>query len=387
MFTEKGILIVPFSVTDTFQNVNCIGGNMEKYSAINKVGLIPRKVNPDNFESPVNAINSWITPNHLFFIRCHLPYPDLSLETWTLTLNGEVNTSKSISYNELIKMPHISKDVIIECSGNKRGLMEPPASGNQFEMGTIGNAKWTGVPLSFVLELADIKDNVKEIIFSGLDKGFRPDMPQELNFIRSLPNDKNLLNECILALYMNDVPLPFEHGFPLRLIVPGWHGMAHVKWLSHITASSSQFKGPFQTVDYVYINNEDDYSNAVPVTENKVNSIISWPGKGEIIKPGQYIIKGIAWTGGNRTVQKVQVSTDNGTNWSDAQLTSPEHKPYTWTFWEFTWNISQPGHYSVLARAVDSLGNMQPKHAAWNAKGYSNNSIHKIDVVVPVQRS
>lgn len=173
------------------------------------------------------------------------------------------------------------------------------------------------------MEQAGIKDNVKEIIFSGLDKGFRPDMPQELNFVRSLPNDKNLLNECILALYMNDVPLPFEHGFPLRLIVPGWHGMAHVKWLSHITASSKQFKGPFQTVDYVYITNEDDYSNAVPVTESKVNSIISW----------------------------------------------------------------QPGHYSILARAVDSLGNMQPKHAAWNAKRYSNNSIHKVDVVVPAQKS
>lgn len=360
---------------------------MEKYNAINKVGLIPRKMNPDNLESPVNVINSWITPNNLFFIRNHLPYPDISTENWMLTLDGEVNGSKTITYDELLKMPHISKVVTIECSGNKRGLMEPPASGDQFGFGTIGNAKWTGVPLLDMLDKAGIQENVKEVIFTGSDSGFRPDMSEMVNFVRSLPYDRNLLKECLLALYMNDVPLPFEHGFPLRLIVPGWHGMAHVKWVNRITVSSTQFKGPFQSVDYVYITNEDDYSNAVPVTENKVNSIITSPSNGEIIKPGRNIIKGISWAGGNRTISKVQVSTDNGTNWSDAQLITPEHGPFTWTFWEFAWNVTQAGHYSILSRSVDSSGNRQPKHAAWNAKGYSNNSIHKIDVIVPAQKS
>lgn len=360
---------------------------MEQFGAINQVGLIPRKMNPDNLESPINVINSWITPNSLFFIRNHLPYPDISIENWKLTIDGEVRSSIQIMYRELLELSQISKTVTIECSGNKRGLMEPPASGDQFELGTIGNAKWTGVPLLDILNNAGINENTKEIVFTASDSGYRPDMSEKVNFVRSLPFDTNLLRECLLALYMNDVPLPLEHGFPLRLIVPGWHGMAHVKWLSRITASSTQFKGPFQSVDYVYITNEDDYSNAVPVTENKVNSIITSPGNGEIIKPGSNTIKGIAWTGGNRTVSKVQVSTDNGTNWSDAQLTTPEHGPFTWTFWEFAWNVNQPGHYSILARAQDSLGNMQPKHAAWNAKGYSNNSIHKIDFIVPSQRS
>jgi sulfite oxidase len=360
---------------------------MEKYTTINEVGLIPRKMNPDNLESPVNVINSWITPNNLFFIRNHLPYPDISIESWSLTVGGEVTNSIQMMYRELFEMSHISKIVTIECSGNKRGLMEPPASGDQFMLGTIGNAKWTGVPLLDILDRAGINGNVKEIIFAGSDFGFRPDMSEKVNFVRSLPHDRNLLKECLLALCMNDVPLPFEHGFPLRLIVPGWHGMANIKWVNRITASSTQFKGPFQAVDYVYITNEDDYSNAVPVTENKVNSIITSPANGEIIKPGSIIIKGIAWAGGNRTVSKVQVSTDNGTIWTDAKLTSPEHGPFTWTFWEITWNVSQAGHYSILARSVDNLGNKQPKHAAWNVKGYSNNSIHKIDVTVPSQRS
>lgn len=362
-------------------------GNMEKHSAINLVGLISRKMNPDNLESPVNVIDSWITPNNLFFIRNHLPYPDISIENWSLIIDGEVNSSKSISYDELVQMSHIFKFVTIECSGNKRGLMEPPASGDQFMTGTIGNAKWKGVPLLNILDSVGIRENVKEIIFTGSDSGFRPDMSEKVNFVRSLPYDRNLLGECILALYMNDEPLPFEHGFPLRLIVPGWHGMAHVKWINRITASSTEFKGPFQAIDYVYLTNEDDFSNAVPVRENKINSIITSPGNGEIIKPGNITIKGIAWNGGSRTVSKVQVSTDKGTNWADARLTSPEHVPYTWTFWEFTWAVNQAGHYSILAKAEDSSGNKQPRHAAWNVKGYSNNSIHKIDVIIPIQRS
>lgn len=358
---------------------------MEKYSAINEVGLIPHKLNPDNLESPLSAINSWITPNNLFFIRNHFPYPDISPETWSLTLNGELNGRKTVTYDELLNMQHISKVVTIECAGNKRKLMEPPAPGDQFGPGTIGNAKWTGVPLLDMLDRSGVKENVKEIVFTGSDSGFRPDMPEKISFTRSLPYDRNLLKECLLALYMNDAQLTFEHGFPLRLVVPGWHGMAHVKWVSAITASSIQFKGPFQSIDYVHIVNEDDYSNAFPVTENKVNSIITSPGNGEILKPGRIIIKGIAWAGGSRTVSKVQVSFDNGINWSDANLTTPEHAPYNWAFWETDWDAVQAGRYSILSRALDSSGNIQPRHAAWNAKGYGNNSIYKVDVVVPAQ--
>ena len=181
---------------------------------------------------------------------------------------------------------------------------------------------------------------------------------------------------------MNDEPIPHKHGFPLRLIVPGWYGMAHVKWVSRINASSVPFKGPFQAIDYVYIPKEGDYQNAVPVTEMKVNSIITWPSKGEKVHFGQHKGRGLAWTG-KGMISRVEVSSDNGMTWNAAQLTSPEHVKYTWTFWEYTWNISAPGNYLLQARAQDSNSNVQPKSASWNAKGYGNNSIHEVAISVP----
>ena len=344
-------------------------------------GLIPHRIQPENLESPINIINSWITPNDLFYIRNHLSYPSFSLDSWVLTFKDK-SKNKRFGYAELLNMPQISKTVTIECSGNKRGLMEPPVSGDQWNLGAIGNAKFTGVPLSYLLDQVGLDSNIEELVFKGLDSGTRPDLPGTFNFERSLPNDKTLLSECLLALSMNDEPLPFKHGFPLRLIVPGWYGMAHVKWLSEISAIDSQFKGPFQVVDYVYLQNEDDYSNAIPVAEIKVNSIISWPSKGEQLKPDAYTIKGLAWAG-KATILYVQISTDNGFTWNNARLTSPEHGPYTWTFWEYSWEAITPGHYFIIARAVDSNGNKQPRVAAWNAKGYGNNSTHRIQVTIP----
>ena len=239
-------------------------------------------------------------------------------------------------------MPQVSKFVTIECSGNKRSLLEPPVPGEQWQIGAVGNAKWTGVSLSYLLDQLQIKGNAVELVFTGSDAGIRPDMDTPVNFIRSLPLDKALLSECILALAMNDEPIPHKHGFPLRLIVPGWYGMAHVKWVNKITATSTPFKGPFQAIDYVYITNEGDYHDALPVTEMKVNSIITWPSKGELLHLGTHTVRGLAWAG-KGTVAMVEVSIDNGMTWTIAKLTSPEHVPFTWTFWEYSWQLPHQG--------------------------------------------
>ncbi|WP_407309377.1 sulfite oxidase [Desulfosporosinus sp. SB140] len=347
-----------------------------------KPGLIPRQMMPENMESPLNNILTWITPNELFYTRNHLPYPTINLESWVLSLGGDFEKPISFSYAQLKQMPKVDRYVTIECSGNKRGLMEPPVPGEQWQIGAVGNAKWTGVPLTYILDQAQIKDTAVELVFTGADSGIRPDMDTNVNFERSLPLDKTLLSECILAWKMNDEPIPYKHGFPLRLIVPGWYGMAHVKWISRITATSSPFKGPFQAIDYVYITNEGDYDNALPVTEMKVNSIITWPSKGERIHLGQHTLRGLAWTG-KGTISRVEISMDDGMSWNAARLTSPEHEPFTWTFWEYLWDISIPGHYSLLVRAFDNKGQIQPKAAPWNAKGYGNNSIHQISITVP----
>lgn len=347
-----------------------------------KPGLIPRQVMPENLESPINNVLSWITPTEMYYARNHLPYPTIQMQSWALNLSGEVEKPLNFTYEQLIQMPQVRKFVTMECSGNKRALMEPPVPGEQWQIGAVGNAKWTGVPLTYILDQAKLKETAVELIFTGADSGIRPDMDAPVNFERSLPLDRSLMAECILALKMNDEPIPHKHGFPVRLIVPGWYGMAHVKWVSSINATSMPFKGPFQAIDYVYITNEGDYRNAVPVTEMKVNSIITWPSKGEKVHLGQHTVRGLAWTG-KGTIDKVEVSSDNGTTWNPAQLTSSEHEQYTWTFWEYPWNITAPGHYLLLARAYDSYGNVQPEAAPWNAKGYGNNSIHQIALMAP----
>jgi DMSO/TMAO reductase YedYZ molybdopterin-dependent catalytic subunit len=181
---------------------------------------------------------------------------------------------------------------------------------------------------------------------------------------------------------MNDQPLPQKHGFPVRLLVPGWYGMASVKWLDHITALKTPFKGPFQTIDYVYLPKENDYQNATPVTEIKINSMITFPSPGLMMPKGSHTIRGMAWTGKN-TISQVEVSTDWGATWSKAKLTSPEHDEFNWTLWEYEWSIKIPGKYTIMARAIDSQGNIQPMKAEWNAKGYANNSIHQVNVEVP----
>jgi len=347
-----------------------------------KPGLIPRQVMPENMESPINNVLTWITPNEQFYARNHLPYPTIDLQSWALCLGGEVERPLNFTYEQLKQMPQVDRFVTIECSGNKRALLNPPVPGEQWEIGAIGNVKWTGVPLTLILDQIKLKDTAVEVIFTGADSGIRPDMDTPVHFERSLPLDRALMAECLLALKMNDELIPYKHGFPIRLIVPGWYGMAHVKWVTHITAVSIPFQGPFQAIDYVYITNEGDYHNAVPVTEMKVNSIITWPSKEEQVHLGLHTVRGLAWTG-KGTISKVEVSIDNGITWNAARLTSTEHEPYTWTFWEYPWNITVPGHYFLLARAHDGNGNVQPKVAPWNAKGYGNNSIHKIMVNVP----
>ncbi len=359
---------------------------MQTLSATNpaegKPGLILAKLQPENMETPLGAINTWVVPSELFYVRNHFPYPQIDLASWSLSVGGQASKQLTFNYEQLQKMPQIEKHVTFECAGNKRSFLNPATAGEQYGIGAVGNAKWTGVSLAYLVDQAGVNAGVKELVFTGADSGQRPDMAGEFHYQRSLPFQKDLLSECLLALKMNDQPLPYKHGAPVRLVVPGWYAMANVKWLTGITASVEPFRGPFQAVDYVLLEREDDYQSAVPVTEMKVNSVITWPSKGEVLKAGVYTIKGLAWSGKGK-IAKVSVSTDDGTNWAEATLTSPEHRQYTWTFWQYSWSVSSPGHYSIMAKAEDSAGNQQPRVSPWNVKGYGNNMMHQVVVSIP----
>jgi sulfite oxidase len=345
-------------------------------------GLTPVSAPLENLESPIQVMDSWVTPSELFYVRNHLPYPEISLSSWKLTVDGQVRQSFELAYDDLRRLPQVSRHVTLECAGNRRSGLPVPAPGPQWNLGAVGNAKWTGVPLSTVLDRAGLSPQATELVFTGADSGSRADMNGQFTYIRSLPNDEKLLAECILALAMNDEPLPPKHGFPLRLIVPGWYGMAQVKWLTGITAADLPFKGPWQAFDYVYVTDEDDYSGAVPVREMKVNSVITWPFTEQLVKQGTHAVKGVAWSGSG-SVASIQVSVDGGIVWQDARIANPEHTAATWTFWQFPWTAEKCGRYVIMVRAEDTAGNRQPPQSVWNAKGYGNNGVHAIRVTVP----
>jgi DMSO/TMAO reductase YedYZ molybdopterin-dependent catalytic subunit len=341
---------------------------------------IPRSFFPENKELPLTMPTERITPVPLFYRRNHMPYPIVELHKWHLSVEGCIKSPLRLNYSDLLRLPKITLPVTLECAGNKRALWDPKTQGEQFALGAISNAIWTGVPLNTVLDVADVKPEAMEIVFEGMDVGFRTDMPDVLSYSRSLPLTKAMHPDTLLALYMNFEPLSVEHGCPVRLIVPGWYAMASVKWLRRIVVMDHPFDGPFQTRDYVLLTEPHDYVNAVPVTEIQVNSSISYPLDQQVIRRGRHYVYGIAWSGSTR-VESISVSTDGGYHWRPA-ICLDSKQQYSWRRWVFQWNVQHPGEYTIMSRATDELGATQPLRALWNVKGYMNNSIHTVKVYI-----
>ncbi len=350
--------------------------------------LIPLSEDPLCRESVLTSLDTWITPVERFYIRNHfseIPAPDMS--TWRLEINGEVRQPLSLSFDDLLALPARELAMTMECAGNSRSYVTPPAEGLTFRHGAVSTARWKGVPLSVILlDEARLKSTAREITFKGADHGEEEEegIPLRIDYQRSLPLDKALHPDTILAYEMNGQPLPPAHGYPLRLIVPGWYGMASVKWLVNVHASAESFQGFFQKRRYVFINEgvESPASlDRAPVTTLKVKSLITSPRHGEVIPQGPITIRGLAWSGQGE-VRKVEVSTEESNSWQEAKLIG-ESVPNTWRMWEHTWDAFQPGHYIIMVRATDSSGNTQPASIPWNFRGYANNSIHTIAVEVP----
>ncbi|UUZ92695.1 sulfite oxidase [Paenibacillus sp. P25] len=302
------------------------------------------------------------------------------MSTWRLGVQGSVRNPRSFTYRELLSMPQVTLPVTLECSGNKRALFHPKARGEQWQTGGVSHAVWTGVALRDILSMCGLLDRAREVVFEGLDRGERTDRPGIFAYARSLPLEKALHPHTIIALHKNGKPLPYKHGFPARLIVPGWYGMASVKWLHRIVVTDHAFQGPFQTVDYVYYKDEADPSHRRPVTVMKVNSVIARPSDQEIVRRGVHTVTGAAWSGEGPVVQ-AHVSVDAGRTWQEAEWLDPPF-PYAWRRWRLRWNAARPGAYDIMVKALDASGRTHPKEAEWNLKGYGNNGIHHIRVYV-----
>lgn len=336
--------------------------------------LTTRSLDPENQETPIHFLNhNQSVPTALFYRRNHFDYPFLSSEDFGIQLSGLVEKPMKFSYFDILHMPSNTVETLIECSGNKRALFKEKLFGEQWENGAMSQGVWKGVTLSNLLAKSGIKYHAREIAFKGKDSGIKKN--KQVHFERSLPLSKALNPEVIIAYEYNGNPITPKHGFPFRLIVPGWYGMASVKWLTEIIVIQDHFTGPFQTEDYVYYYKD---GTAEPVTNNKVNSTILQPMDKQILPVGNHLIKGIAWTG-NGVIDKVELSFDQGRSWTPARLLE-EPKEFQTVQWQFPISIKSGKEYRITVRAADRSGKEQPNEAVWNEKGYGYNAQMEITV-------
>jgi DMSO/TMAO reductase YedYZ molybdopterin-dependent catalytic subunit len=323
---------------------------------------------PENSETPLEDARGWLTPTRLFFVRNHFPVPEIDVNTWRLTVGGCVGKPRAWSWRELTDLPEKTVFATVECAGNGRSFLHPHVHGVQWGAGAVGHAEWTGVPLRLVLQESGVRPEALEVLFRGADHGREAGHDGEMHFERSLPLGKALDPDTLLAYRMNGELLDARHGFPVRLFVPGWYGVASVKWLTSIEVVNRPCKGYYQSVKYSVNRRVAGSTESVAVGPMFVKSEMLRPREGVTLGLGLNRVSGLAWAG-EESVARVEVSTDGGTSWAEAALAGPQAK-YSWTLWEYLWEVGQPGDYSLLARAVSSSGKTQPvEHDPIN-KGY-----------------
>jgi DMSO/TMAO reductase YedYZ molybdopterin-dependent catalytic subunit len=346
------------------------------------VGLITRQKEPKVLETPTNQVDSFLTPAELFYVRSHSPAPKLSAESYRLQIGGAVRNPFSLTYQQLREMPAVTRLALLECAGNSRVFLVPQVQGAQWELGAAGNAEWTGVPLSALLERAGLEDDACEIVLEGPDRARpaeKPIPPAPVPYARSLPRAKALQPEVLIAYQMNGHDLTEDHGYPVRAIVPGHYAMASVKWLTQIYAVREPFKGYWQTSDYAYWDYVEGHPVRRPLGEMRVKSEIFRPAPYETVEPDQaYTVFGAAWAG-ETEVTEVLVSTDGGQTWAEAEFIDPLDR-YAWRRWRFNWvTPKERGRYILTSRAKAANGNFQPD------KHDENYASYVIDHVLPIE--
>jgi sulfite oxidase len=346
--------------------------------------MIARSPRPEDLEMPLDGFTDWITPIDRFFVRCHTYTPTVNLNDWSLKVDGKVDHPISFTLADLKKLPRVELVGVLECAGNGRKFYEPHVAGTQWAFGSVGNGRWTGVRLRDVLQKAGIQSSAQQILLDGADTplGTMPD------FQRTITTAKALDPDTLLAYEMNGQALPVQHGFPLRVIAPGWAGDSWVKWLQHIEVLDHEFDGFWMKTAYrhppqhVAPGAAVDVSAMVPVTDLNVKSVIAAPDGWA--KPGIVRIHGTAWSNAS-SVSKVELSTDGGQTWKTAKLGGRPTK-YGWRLWQLDWKAAE-GKYTLMARATNMAGQTQPLTQEWNPNGYLWNVAQPVGVTIAAQAS
>lgn len=340
---------------------------------------------PEDLETPVGYFDSWVTPVDAFFVRQHLPRaPAIDPAAYRLTINGMVSKPAQLTLAALQKLPQHTVPATLECTGNGRAFYNPKVPGIQWGRGAVGNAEWTGPRLSDVLKLAGADPKAAYLEIDGADSG----VAQTPDFVRGMPMEKAMHPATLLALKMNG-QTPDIHGFPARLIVPGWDGTSWVKWVIRLSPVAEQSKGFFMNPGYRYP--KYNLPPGSPPKPAELEVIEGMPVKSTLTSPedgariafvvgGPIAIRGFAWAGEN-AIERVEVSTDGGSRWQNAQL-SAQKLPFAWRMFTLNWVPRDPGYYTVLSRATDTAGRVQPIVPPWNPSGYLWNGIDRVGVTV-----
>ena len=332
-----------------------------------------------NHGMPLEALRYPVTPVGLHYLLTHYDVPEVNAESWSLLVRGE--RELSLGLDELQARPRVELAVTMECAGNGRARLDPRPVSQPWLLEAVGTARWGGTPLRPLLEEAGVGEGAVELLFTGVDRG--SEGGDEQAFQRSLPVEEALRDEVLLAYEMNGAPLPPQHGFPLRLVVPGWYGMTNVKWLSEIAVLREPFSGYQQSWSYRVRQTEDEEGE--PLSRMLPRSLLVPPGIPEfltrerLVPAGEVVVQGRAWSG-LAPVASVEVSADGGSTWAAAEL-EPEDGRWAWRGWSYRWQ-AEPGSWVLCSRARDEAGNEQPLEPAWNLGGYANNAVQRVPVTV-----
>lgn len=350
-----------------------------------KDGLVVHNDRPMNAETPEHLLDDAITPTERHFIRNNGLLPeDMDAETWTLTIDGLVDTPLELSIADLReRFEVVTMALVVECGGNGRAAFDPPASGNQWGQGAVGCAEWTGVRLKDVLEAAGVQDSVIYTGHYGADIHLSGD-PDRVAISRGMPIEKARGDNVLIAFEMNGGPLHPMNGAPLRLVVPGWPGSCSQKWLTRIELrdvvhDGEKMEAPSYRVPAYPVAPGQDVPEAdfVIIERMPVKSIVTFPATDSEIGL-QTEVRGHAWSG-DRSIAKVEVTSDHGASWHEAELDAPVNDG-AWQSWRTNLTLPMAGYYEIWARATDSEGETQPFALQWNPRGYLNNTFHKVGV-------
>lgn len=371
-----------------------LADSKKEFKIKGKDGLTVLNDRPVNAETAPHLLDDAVTPNKRHFIRNNGLVPDnaeaMNAGGWQLAIDGEVNKALTLTLSDLkSRFENVTLKLQLECGGNGRSFFNPPARGNQWSLGAVGCAEWTGVRVRDVFKAAGIKSSAVYTGYYGSDVHLSG-KPGKVVISRGAPMSKMMDPNTLLAFKMNGEDLPPWHGFPVRIVAPGWPGSVSGKWVKRIWVRDRVHDGPKMTgTSYRTPAYPVKPGQKIPkkdwniIQSMPVKSLVTFPETGAVLPKGSRTldVRGHAWAG-DRRVRRMDVSFDFGATWVKADLDAPAN-PYAWQNWRARLTFPKKGYYEIWARATDDQGVMQPFGISWNAKGYLNNSMHRIAVVVP----